>query len=422
MRWKDLPQSEFDLRLAGECIESFSGATGLGCTISDIHGNVLGEAGCGYPSCRLCSISHKEISCSEVHIYGMDEAERFGGRYIYFCPAGLTFFVSPILDQLGSVGKITVGPFLMVEREDYDFLDLQQHLGLKGSTLKEARKLLQDIPYIDPDKVTALSNMLYFSVSFISNVWSSAQMLETQHSDAIQASIGEYIYEMKTADHTLQYHYATEKLLLNSIINYDRDQAGEALNDLLGYIFFSSGGEIEQIKHSVYELLVLMSRAAVEGGAQPEATLQQNFNYHRRLQSFQDMDDLCLWITKTMNRFMNSTFDLRDIKHLDVIHKTTQFVRDHYNEKITVEQAASNVYLSASYFSKVFKEDMGISFSTYLNQVRIEKSKELLKNKQHKIIDVAIMVGFEDQSYFTKVFKRVAGVSPNHYRESLGRA
>ena len=165
-----------------------------------------------------------------------------------------------------------------------------------------------------------------------------------------------------------------------------------------------------------------MSRAAVEGGAQPEATLQQNFNYHRRLQSFQDMDDLCLWITKTMNRFMNSTFDLRDIKHLDVIHKTTQFVRDHYNEKISVEQAASNVYLSASYFSKVFKEDMGVSFSTYLNQVRIEKSKELLKNKQHKIIDVAIMVGFEDQSYFTKVFKRVTGVSPNHYREALGRA
>ena len=65
---------------------------------------------------------------------------------------------------------------------------------------------------------------------------------------------------------------------------------------------------------------------------------------------------------------------------------------------------------------------MGISFSTYLNQVRIEKSKELLKNKQHKIIDVAIMVGFEDQSYFTKVFKRVTGVSPNHYREALGRA
>ena len=50
MQWKDLPQTEFDLRLAGECVEAFSAATGLACTISDIHGKVLGETGHGYSS------------------------------------------------------------------------------------------------------------------------------------------------------------------------------------------------------------------------------------------------------------------------------------------------------------------------------------------------------------------------------------
>jgi len=273
----------------------------------------------------------------------------------------------------------------------------------------------------DDGVVTALSNMLYFSVGFISNVWHSAQMLETQHSDAIQASMNEYIYELKGTEQALHYPYATEKQLLNSIVSYDREQAGKALNDLLGYIFFSSGGDLDRIKAGVYELLVLMSRAAVEGGAQPETILPQNYNHLRRLQTFSDIDDLCLWITKTMNRFMNTTFDLRDIKHMDVIHKTVSFVQKHYNQKLSMEQAAANVYLSPSYFSKVFKQDMGISFNAYLNQVRIEKSKELMRKKNYKIIDIAVLVGFDDQSYFTKVFKRITGVSPHHYRETLGR-
>ena len=421
MQQNNLPQTEFDLRLAVECVDAFSRATGLGCTVSDTNGNILSETGHGYSSCSLCRLSHKNISCSEVHVYGMDEAERFGGRYIYFCPAGLAFFVSPILDQLGSVGKITVGPFLMVDQDDFDYLELQQNLGLNGEDLEEGRRIISSIPYVEPDKVTALSNMLYFSVGFISNVWNSSQMLETQHSDAIQASMNEYISELKNGEQALQYPYSTEKELLSSIISYDRDQAGKALNDLLGYIFFSSGGDLDRIKAGVYELLVLMSRAAVEGGAQPETILQQNYNHLKRLQSFTDIDDLCLWITKTMNRFMNTTFNLRDIKHMDVIHKTISFVRKHYNEKISSEQAASNVFLSPSYFSKVFKQDMGVSFSTYLNQVRIEKSKELMSKKEYKIIDIAVLVGFEDQSYFTKVFKRITGVSPHRYRETLGR-
>jgi two-component system, response regulator YesN len=64
---------------------------------------------------------------------------------------------------------------------------------------------------------------------------------------------------------------------------------------------------------------------------------------------------------------------------------------------------------------------MGCRFTAYLNQVRIGKSKLLLKGSALPIVDIAGLVGYEDQSYFTKVFKRVTGVSPGRYRESGGR-
>ena len=78
---------------------------------------------------------------------------------------------------------------------------------------------------------------------------------------------------------------------------------------------------------------------------------------------------------------------------------------------------ARRVYLSPAYFSRVFKQEMGESFTAYLNRVRIEHSCALLRQKQLRLVDIALMVGFEDQSYFTKVFKKITGISPLCYRE-----
>ena len=111
---------QFDRRLARECAKAFSQSTGLGCTLSDKTGRAFDEYGYGCESCGMCAAagaSHDR--CVQAHIYGMTEAERFGGKYIYFCPMGLTCFVSPILGEGGAEAKITVGPFIMVEKQDF---------------------------------------------------------------------------------------------------------------------------------------------------------------------------------------------------------------------------------------------------------------------------------------------------------------
>lgn len=94
---------QFDRRLARECAKAFSQSTSLGCTLSDKTGRAFDEYGYGCESCGMCAAagaSHDR--CVQAHIYGMTEAERFGGKYIYFCPMGLTCFVSPILGEGGA--------------------------------------------------------------------------------------------------------------------------------------------------------------------------------------------------------------------------------------------------------------------------------------------------------------------------------
>lgn len=92
------------------------------------------------------------------------------------------------------------------------------------------------------------------------------------------------------------------------------------------------------------------------------------------------------------------------------------YIRNHYSEKISIEDIAKSVNLSKYYFIHKFKEENGITVNSYLTNVRIEKAIELLDNNS-KTIDVAEKCGFSDEGYFCKVFKKVMGLSVRDYKK-----
>lgn len=419
---RGLKSNEFDLKLAVECANAYSASTQLGCTISTAQGELLHETGYGCNSCELCiMVGRDKEKCTQTHAYGMTEAERLGGKYIYFCPMGLTCFVSPIVGQRGGGAKITVGPFLMVDIEDYVVCDLQQALRLDDSTIEMLKPVLLKIPFISSEKVNALSNLLFMTVGFMSNISVANRMLDNQDSEYIQGQIIEYILELKRGEALPQYPMETEQELLSSIVNSDYPKAKKLLNELLGHIIFSSGGDYSRIKTRIYELLVMLSRAAIDAGVSPDFAFQLTHEFFTDSQPVSNVNDLCLMLTKSMNKFINSIFVSSDIKNMDVMNKALRYIQNNYSQKISLEQVSQVVNLTPSYFSKVFKKEMGCNFNTYINQLRIEKSKKLLLHNNWKLVNIAAAVGFEDQSYFTKVFKRITGRPPNYYRKSGGR-
>ena len=412
-------EKSFHLKLAQECADAFSAACGLGCVVTDAQGTVYYEQGYGCASCQLChAAGRRPEECIRSQLYGMAESTRFGGKYIYFCPMGLTCFVSPVLEDEEATAKLTVGPFLMVEKQDYIACDLEGQQGLCGQPLQNVVDLLDRIPYVPAEKVTGMSNLLFMAVGFLNKVSSANRMLEAQGSADIQGQITTYIQRVKSDAEAPPYPLETERAMLRAVRQLNKGEAQRQLNELLGYLFFSAGGELARIKTQIYELLILISRAAIDAGASPEVILRDNHQYRMDINGLQDFNALCLWFTKTMGALMDSVFDLAGARHANMIHQTVQYLNTHYAEKITLEQMARRAYLSPSYFSRVFKEEMGEAFTTYLNRIRIDKSRSLLGQKHIRLTDIAQMVGFEDQSYFTKVFKKQVGLPPLRYRET----
>ena len=88
-------------------------------------------------------------------------------------------------------------------------------------------------------------------------------------------------------------------------------------------------------------------------------------------------------------------------------------------QNLNIDKMADIIGYSNSYFSRLFKKTEGVGFSIYLQKVRIEKSKELILNKDKSLYDISEEVGFDNYSYYSKIFKDIEGISPREYKKTL---
>ncbi len=108
-----------------------------------------------------------------------------------------------------------------------------------------------------------------------------------------------------------------------------------------------------------------------------------------------------------------------DLTHLKAeTQKAMEYINTHYGKRIALSAIAETVNLSASYLCRLFKSEVGMSITGYLNQVRMEKAGFLLRTSNINVYmkEISAAVGIEDQLYFSRIFKKYYGISPSEYR------
>jgi AraC-like DNA-binding protein len=102
------------------------------------------------------------------------------------------------------------------------------------------------------------------------------------------------------------------------------------------------------------------------------------------------------------------------------VKRIIKYLNENYENKISLDQIAHNMYLSPVYISKIFKEETGDSPINYLIKLRLEKAKDIINRGQGgSIKEIANSVGYDDVYHFSKLFKKHFGMSPLYYKKSL---
>ena len=114
----------------------------------------------------------------------------------------------------------------------------------------------------------------------------------------------------------------------------------------------------------------------------------------------------------------NQLLFLETIDSPDKITEIKQFVVDNYMKKLTVPKTARRFFLSPGYFSRFFKQEVGVSFMYFVNMYRISQAEEMLFRTRRDVTEIAFMTGFGSLSQFNRTFKDVRGVSPRDFRKN----
>lgn len=99
------------------------------------------------------------------------------------------------------------------------------------------------------------------------------------------------------------------------------------------------------------------------------------------------------------------------------IEEAITYIEGHFKEKLTLEMVSSKIFVNPKYFSHVFKKEMGVSFTDYVNHLRIQHACRLLETTNQQAYLISYECGFSDPSYFNRVFCAKMNMTPSTYRK-----
>lgn len=210
------------------------------------------------------------------------------------------------------------------------------------------------------------------------------------------------------------YPYESEKKVFSKIIDREKEQALKEFEKIFDYLLKEQRNNLKKIKSFLRRFLVFLNRRLMEYYNKEQEFLEIH-NLENELTLIDNLEGLKEYFEKIISDLIDDlSHDANDQK-VEIIEMVKEYIKDNYDEDISLEDVADYISFSKYYLSKLFKEVEGINYKDYLIKVRMEEAKKRLK-KGKKIKVVASEVGYSDRNYFSRAFKKYTGISPGKYQ------
>ena len=237
--------------------------------------------------------------------------------------------------------------------------------------------------------------------------------------------------------------YQNEWLLFEAEDEFDGIEHREPIEELLFYRAVASGdikavkknceqqrftecdgvgvlskNAVTNMKYHFVITTAMITRLCKQNGMEMEQAFRLSDFYIQKLDGIHTVeevqslhDEMVMDYTEKMRRYF------RDNTYSKHINESKEYIYSHIKERITIEDLADSLGVSASYLSRLFKKETGISVSAYIRRQKIEMAKNLLQYSDYPIIEIANRLSFSSQSHFIQQFREVTGMTPGKYRD-----
>ncbi len=139
--------------------------------------------------------------------------------------------------------------------------------------------------------------------------------------------------------------------------------------------------------------------------------------YAQRVETVDSVDNIELLITQMLLAYSHQMAKLQEYAGTNpIVHKIISYVNSHIYNKITLHMLSQEFGYSSEHLCRVFQGEMHQTVTSYINYIKMDEAKHLLRYTNYSILDISVMLQFSSQSYFQKTFKKVVGITPQQFR------
>jgi AraC-like DNA-binding protein len=362
-------------------------ATGLHLGACDATGVLLRGRGERGP----CAAAEE---CRPFRAQAVAEAARWGEPCVLCCPCGRALWAVPVMRNQHVCGGLLVAGVAL-------------HRPRRAGTLD--RKILR-----------ACRTLLDLATAH--NLTNAAQLAERRQFARRESERAEALHALKDRlqDDIRSTYLREEPALLAAIRRGERTEARRILNRVLTAIYAAAGAHTALLKSLALELVVMMTRAAVQAGGDPVKILGLNFQSLTALAQVDDQETLAAWLCDMLEQLIDAIETNTRRPNSVQLARALEFIQEHLADDLTREDVARAAGLSPGHFSHLMRAKTGWSFTELLTRLRTDHACHLLAHTELGLVQIALECGFGDQSYFSRVFRRRTGRTPGDYRRAPG--
>lgn len=211
-----------------------------------------------------------------------------------------------------------------------------------------------------------------------------------------------------------------EQKLINCVKAGDFESSQEVINEIYEKNLLEASPSLIVIKCLMFDLISTMFKTMNEINGFCDNRFLEELDPINRLTECTtvfDMKKNLIYILSMVCQYIN---DNRKNDHRNIKDNVIEYVNQNYNNvNLNISAIAEQFNITPAYLSKIFKEQSNIALMDYINEVRLKKAKELLKNKKSNVSDIAAAVGFQNTNTFIRVFKKYEGITPGKYKDTI---
>jgi len=252
------------------------------------------------------------------------------------------------------------------------------------------------------------------------NLINAAWLAENRRLARREAEKAEALHALKDRlhDDIRSTYLHEEPALLAAIRRGERNEARRIINRVLVAIYSVGGNNTPLLKSLALELVVMMTRAAVQAGANPAGILGLNYQSLTQLAGIDDLEALSAWLCEMLEQLIDGIKASTRHPNSVQLARAIEFMEENLSASLGRAEVARAAGLSPSHFSHLMRAKTPWSFTELLTRLRVDRACRLLRQSDKDLARIALECGFADQSYFTRVFGRHTGESPRDYRRA----